>query len=188
MDFLVHEGICFLLTLNVLIAEQETLRRREGLKRALLPGSHPFEWTSTGCWCVLRARTWCPKAVTSLPTYSHQVVRPKPSSLPLQMGVFLHRSPLLVTYFGNTAKTTLLQSYSNVDLPSASQCHHCWVSTESHRRQERTKKGNVKRAMLERTIRLGAQCKKKPHPPTNLVSFLELTLPKFYMSSVRVFY
>lgn len=160
MDFLVHEGIWFLLTLNVLIAEQRHFREGRAWRGPFCLALTHFS-TSSGCWDVLRARTWCPKAVTSLPTYSHQVTRPKSSNLPHQLGVFLHRSSLLVTYFGNTAKTTLLQSPSNVDLPSASQCHHSWVSTKSHRRQERTEKGNVKRATLEGAIRLGAHCKKK---------------------------
>lgn len=86
----------------------------------------------------------------------------KPSRLPLQLEVFLHRAPLMGTYFGNTAKISLSLSHSDIDLPSASHCHPFWVPARSHRRQERTEKGNLKKATLEGTIRLGAYHKKSP--------------------------
>lgn len=161
VDLLVHQGIWFLLTLNVLIAEQGHFGERRAWRGPFcLAPTHLSEHQ------VAAGRSWeqghdAPGlSLPSLPTYSHQVVRPKPSSLSLQLGVFLHRSLLLGTYFGNTAKTTILQSHSNADLPSASQCHHCWVSTKSHRRQERTEKRNLKRAVLEGTSRLVAYHKK----------------------------
>lgn len=162
MDRLVHEGTWFLLTLNVLIAEQGHFGEGRAWAASLCLAPTPLSEHQ-----VAAGMSW---------EQGHDAPRLSPPSLLIPIRgwdpnhlaypfswEFSSTEPLFWEHIlGTLQKLPSHKAAKMLTLHSASQCHHFWVSTRNHRRQERTEKGNLKKATLEGTIRLGAHHKKSP--------------------------